>query len=143
MLNIEVGSRLPPPISDKVVDLLIAKRSARGATSLGATEHLIVVADDLTRALMTNPVFTHKVATHDVLSYAMKNPAEHLRMISSAELKRGDAIAQCVLMPSAAAALIAKDLFDFVLQHNLAHTMASMSPEQITIIALFLGHLRR
>ena len=132
-----------PYVFDKVVDLLIAKRSARGATSLGATEHLIVVPDDLTRALMTNPVFTHKVATHDVLSYAMKNPAEHLRTISSAELKRGDAIAQCVLMPSAAAALIAKDFFDFVLQHNLAHTMASMSPEQITIIALFLGHLRR
>jgi hypothetical protein len=47
------------------------------------------------------------------------------------------------LMPAAAADVIAKTFFDFVIKHNLADTMVSMSAEQIQVIALFLSHLQR
>ena len=47
------------------------------------------------------------------------------------------------LMPTAAADLIGKTFFDFVVKHSLADTMTSMSAEQIQVIALFLSHLQR
>ena len=47
------------------------------------------------------------------------------------------------LVPAAAADFIAMTFFDFVIKHNLADTMVSMSFEQIQVIALFLSHLQR
>ena len=92
---------------------------------------------------MTNSVFKHKVATHDLLSYAMENPTEHFRTITTEQLQHGDLMAPSSLMPAAAADLIAKTFFDFVVKHNLADTMVSMSAQQIQVIAIFLNHLQR
>ena len=81
------------------------------------------MCSDLARAFMTNSVFRHKIATHDLLSYAMKHPTEHLRTITTEQLQRGDTTAPSSLMPTAAADLIAQTFFDFVVKHNLADTM--------------------
>ena len=132
-----------PYVFEKVVDILTAKRLARREPSQGATEHLIGVCSDLACAFMSNPVYKHKIATHDVLSYAMKAPTEHLQTITTEQLQHGDMMATSSLMPAAAADVIAKTFFDFVIKHNLADTMVSMSAEQIQVIALFLSHLQR
>ena len=47
------------------------------------------------------------------------------------------------LMPTAAADVIAQTFFDFVVKHNLADTMVSMSAQQFQVIAIFLNHLQR
>ena len=73
--------------------------------------------------MMTNSVFKHKVATHDLLSYAMENPTEHFRTITTEQLQHGDLMAPSSLMPAAAADLIAKTFFDVVVKHNLAEAM--------------------
>ena len=104
---------------------------------------MVVVADDLAQALTANPIFRHKVATHDLLSYSMKDPARYLAIITSEQLEHGDIMAQGSLMPAAAAERIAKTFFDFLVKHVLADTMASMSAGQIQVIALFLSYLER
>ena len=58
-----------PHVFEQVVDVLVSKRQER---SQGAPEQLIGVCSDLAGALMTNSVFKHKVATHDLLSYAIR-----------------------------------------------------------------------
>jgi len=73
----------------------------------------------------------------------MKEPIEHLKTITTEQLQHGDMMATSSLMPAAAADVIAKTFFDFVIKHNLADTMPYMSPEQIQVIALFLSYLQR
>ena len=68
-----------PRVFAQVVDVLLTKRQER---SQGAPEHLIGVCSDLSRAFMTNSVFRHKIATHDLLSYAMQHSSEHRRTIT-------------------------------------------------------------
>ena len=67
-----------PYVFEKVVDILTRRRVARREQPEGAPEHSLVVPEDLARALSANPVFRNKVATHDLLSYALKTPASHL-----------------------------------------------------------------
>ena len=129
-----------PLVFEEVVDVLLTKRQER---SQGAPEHLISVCSDLARAFMTNSVFRHKIATHDLLSYAMQHPTEHLGTVTTEQLRHGEMIVPSGLMPSAVADLIAETFFDFVVKHNLAHTMVSMSAQQIQVIAIFLSHLQR
>ena len=129
-----------PHVFEQVVDVLVSKRQER---SQGAPEQLIGVCSDLAGALMTNSVFKHKVATHDLLSYAMENPTEHLRTISTEQLRYGEMMTPSSLLPTKTADLIAQTFFDFVLKHNLADTMVSMSAQQIQVIAIFLSHLQR
>ena len=132
-----------PYVFQKVVDLLTTRRLARRETSQGAPEHLINESDDLARALMTNPVFRHKVGTHDILSYAMKDSTSYLKTITVEQLQHGDTMAQDSLMPAAAADAIARTFFEFVFKHNLANHISTMTSEQIQVIALFLSHLLR
>ena len=73
----------------------------------------------------------------------MRNSTEHLRTITTAQLRHGDMMTPCNLMPTAAADVIAQTFFDFAVKHNLADTVASMSAQQIQVIALFLNHLQR
>ena len=132
-----------PYVFEKVVDILTTKRLVQRESSQGAPEHLIEVNSDLARALMTNPVFRHKIATHDLLSYAMTDALQYFKTITTEQLQHGDMMAPGSVLPEAAADLIAKTFFDFVLKHNLGDTLASMSPEQIQVIALFLSYLQR
>ena len=124
-----------PDVFELVVDVVVSKRQGRPQ---GAPEHLIGVCSDLARAFMTNSVFRHKIATHDLLSYAMQHSTEHLRSIATEQLRHGGVMAPSALIPTAAADLIAQTFFDFVVKHNLAETMASMSAQQIQVIAIFL-----
>ena len=73
----------------------------------------------------------------------MENPTEHFRTITTEQLQHGDLVAPSSLMPAAAADLIAKTFSDFVVKHNLAEAMVSMSAQQIQVIALSLSHLQR
>ena len=102
---------------------------------------MIVVADDLAQALTANPIFRHKIATHDLLTYAMKEPAKYLAMITTDQLQQGDIMAPGSLLPAEAAEVIASTFFNFVVKHQLADTMQTMRSEQIQVIALFLNHL--
>ena len=90
---------------------------------------------------MTNTVFRHKLASHDVLGYAVTVAVQYFKAITTEQLQHGDVIARSSLLPEAAADVIAKTFFDVVLKYNLCDTLASMSSEQIQIIALFLNHL--
>ena len=81
---------------------------------------MIVLCSDLARAFMTNSVFRHKIATHDLLSYAMQHSIENLRTVATEQLQHGDMMAPSGLMPTAAADLIAQTFFDFVVKHDLA-----------------------
>ena len=92
---------------------------------------------------MTNSVFRHKITTHEILSYAMQHPTEHLSTITTEELRHDGMMAPNGLMPTAAADHIAQTFFDFVVKHNLTDTMVSMSAQQIQVIAIFLSHLQR
>ena len=134
------GDEQLPYVFEQVVDVLLTKRRER---SQSPPEHVISVCSDLACALTSNSVFRHKIATHDLLSYAMQHPTEHLRTITTEQLQRGDTSAPSSLMPTAAADLIAQTFFDFVVKYNLADTMASMSAQQIQVIAIFLCHLQR
>ena len=100
-----------------------------------------MVSDDLARALKANPIFRHKVATHDLLTYAMKEPAKYLAMITTDQLQQGDIMAPGSLLPAEAADVIALTFFNLVVKHQLADTMQTMRSEQIQVIALFLNHL--
>ena len=132
-----------PYVFEKVVNILTTRRLARRETSQGAPEHLIEESGDLARALMTNPVFRHKIATHDILSYAMKDSTGYLKTVTTEQLQHGDMMAKDSLIPSAAADAIATTFFEFVFKHNLANHISTMTSEQIQVIALFLSHLLR
>jgi hypothetical protein len=129
-----------PPLFQEVVELLLTKRQERSQV---APEHLIGVCSDLARAFMSNPIFRHKIATHDLLSYALKSSNDHLTPIATEQLRRGEMMAPSSLIPIATADLLAQTFFDFVLKHNLAHTMVAMSAQQIQTIAIFLSHLQQ
>ena len=101
-----------PSVFEKVVGILSTKRLARRDHPHGAPEHLIGVCSDLASAFMTNPVFKHKIATHDVLTYAMKEPIEHLKTITTEQVQHGDMMATSSLMPAAAADAFAKTFFE-------------------------------
>jgi hypothetical protein len=73
----------------------------------------------------------------------MQHSSEHLRTITTKQLRYGDMMTPSGLMPIAAADLIAQTFFDFVAKHNLVDTMVSMSAQQIQVIAIFLSHLQR
>ena len=109
----------------------------------GASEHSLIVSDDLTNALVANTVFRHKIATHDLLTYALREPAKYLSQITTEQLQHGDVMAPDSLLPAAAAEAIASAFFDFVLKYSLADTMQQMRSEQIQVIAVFLNHLLR
>ena len=130
-----------PFVFEKVVQIVTNRRESRQESAQGASEHLLVVSDDLARALTANPIFRHKVATHDLLTYALKEPAKYLAMITTDQLQQGDIMAQGTLMPAAAAEVIASNFLDFVVKHQLADAMQTMRSEQIQVIALFLNHL--
>ena len=104
---------------------------------------MIGVPDDLAKALIANPVFRHKIATHDLLSYALKESGKYLAMITTEQLQHGDVMAPDSLMPAAAAEVTATTFFDFVVKHAVADTMQEMSSEQIQVIAVFHSHLLR
>ena len=80
-----------PHVFEHVVDAVVSKRQER---SQGAPEHLIGECSDLARAFMANSAFRHKIATHDLLSYAMRNSTEHLRTITTAQLRHSDMMLQ-------------------------------------------------
>ena len=86
--------------------------------------------------------FRHKIATHDLLSYAMQHPTEHLSTITTDELRHGGMMAPLSLMPTAVADLLAHPFFEFVLNHNLVDTLVTMSAQQLHAIAIFLRHLQ-
>ena len=73
----------------------------------------------------------------------MQHSTEHLRTITTEQMQRGDMMAPSSLSPTAVADLIAQTFFDFVVKHNLADTIVSMSAQQIQVIAIFLSHLQR
>ena len=73
----------------------------------------------------------------------MQHSSEHLRTITTEQLRHGEMMAPSSLLPTAVADLIAQTFFDFVVKHNLADTMVSMSAQQIQVIAIFLSHLQR
>ena len=107
-----------PYVFEKVVDILTTKRLVQQESSQGAPERLIEVSSDLARALMTNPVFRHKIATHDLLSYAMTDALQYFKTITTEQLQHGDMMAPSSLLPEAAADLIAKTFFAFVLKRH-------------------------
>ena len=128
---------------EKVVDLLTESRTSRQNGTQCAPEHLLVVPDDLARTLIANPVLEHKIATYDLLHYAMKDPGKYLALIPTEKLQRGHMIALDSLMPAAAAEVIDTTFFNFVRKYSLADTMQDMGSEQIQVIAVFLNHLLR
>ena len=73
---------------------------------------------------MANPVIHDKFATHDLLSYALKEPREHLSAITTDLLQQGnERLAQDSLLSTAAAEIIAAEFFDFVVQYALVDAM--------------------
>ena len=74
------GDKQLPFVFDQVVDVVLIRRRERAEST---PEHAITMCSDLADALMTNLLFRHKVATHDLLNYAMQHPVEHLRSITT------------------------------------------------------------
>ena len=140
--GVESERRLPY-VFEQVIGILRQRRVARQEASPGAAEHSLVVPEDLVNALVANPVFKHKIATHDLLTYALKESGKYLSQITTEQLQHGDMMAPDSLMPAAAAEVIATTFFDFVVKDSLANTMQEMSSEQIQVIAVFLNHLLR
>ena len=132
-----------PCAFEQVIGILRQRRVALQEAEPGASEHSLVVSDDLVKALVANTVFRHKIATHDLLTYAMKESSKYLSQVTTEQLQQGDMMAPDSLMPAAAAEIIATTFFDFVVKHSLADTMQQMSSEQIQVIAVFLNHLLR
>ena len=67
-----------PYVFERVIGILRQRRVARQEASPGVAEHPLVVSDDLTNALVGNTVFRHKIAAHDLLTYALREPAVYL-----------------------------------------------------------------
>ena len=89
-----------PYVFDKLLESLTQSRLAHQRAPRGAPEHLIGVPDDLSRALEANPVFRDKIATHDLLSYALKAAPKYLAMVTTEQLQRGDErLSTASLMP--------------------------------------------
>ena len=131
-----------PYVFDKLLESLKQSRLARQQAPRGASEHLICVPDDLERALANNPVFRDKIATHDLLTYALKEAPKYLAMIATQQLQRGsECLSSASLMPPEAAKVIAHAFFDFALKNSLAHVMQELTSEQIQVTALFLSKL--
>ena len=130
-----------PYVFEQVFDLLMTSRLARPAPA--SLEEMICVPDDLARARMENPVFRHKIAAHDLVSYAVKNPAQHLAFIANDDIYQGGLMASKSLLPTQTADAIAVDFFEFVQLYELTDAMTSMSSRQIQVLALFVGHLLR
>ena len=131
-----------PYVFDKLLESLTQSRLARQQVPRGASEHLIGVPDDLESALVANPVFKDKIATHDLLSYALKEAPKYLATITSEQLRRGDErLSVASLMPPEAAKVITNAFFDFVQENSLAQVMQKLTSEQIQVTALFLSHL--
>ena len=120
-----------PFVFEKAVEILTNRRECRQESAEGASKHLLVVSDDLAEALTASPIFRHKIATHDLLTYTMKEPAKYLAMTTTDQLQHGEVMAQGSLMPAEAAEAIASTFFDFVVKHQLVDTMQTMSSEQI------------
>ena len=137
------SERRLPYVFEQIIGMLRQRREARQEASPGATEHLLVVPKDLANAVVANTVFRHKIATHDLLTYALKDSGKYLSLITTDQLQHGDMMAPDSLMPAAAAEVIATTFFDFVVAHSLANTMQEMSSEQIQVIAVFHSHLLR
>ena len=95
----------------------------------------MAVAGDLARALVADPVHKRKVAAYD-LQYAIKDPDQYLRMVSTEQLQHGDAMARDSLTPAAVAEVIASTLFAFVLKYPLAGSIRDMGAAQIQAIAV-------
>ena len=132
------GDNHLPHVFEQVVDVIVSKRQDQAQ---GAPERVISVCSDLAGALMSNAVFRHKIATHDLVSYAMQHSTEHLSTITLE--RHGEVMSPTNLLPTAVADFIAQRFFDFVVKHNLADTMASMSAQQIQVIAIFFNNLQR
>ena len=58
-----VSDRHLPFVFETVAERIMHKRESCQNSSEGASEDMVVVPDDLARALTANPVFRHKVAT--------------------------------------------------------------------------------
>ena len=140
--GIESNKHLPY-VFEKMVDILTRRRVAWREQREGVAKHALAVPEDLARALSANPVSRNNIAIHDLLSYALKTPASHLGEIASEQLQHGGTLASSSLMPTTSADVIAIAFFDFVMKHDLAEALASMSSEQIQMIAVFLSNLQQ
>ena len=78
-----------PVVFDRFIECLRLKRMARVQASQGASEHLICVSDDLVTVFLANPVFEGEVATHDLLTYALKEPGKYMAMVTAERLQHG------------------------------------------------------
>ena len=136
------SDRSLPVVFDRFIEWLEQKRRARLQASQDASEHLVCVPDDLKTALLKSPVFKDKFATHDLLSYSLKESAKYLGMITVEQLQHGsERTALECLLPAEAAEVIAIAFFDFVHQYSLADTFQAMTSEQIQVTALFMSIL--
>ena len=79
-----------PYVFDKLLESLTQSRLAWQQARRGASEQLIRVPDDLERALVDNPIFRDKMATHALSTYALKEAPTYLAMIATKQLQRGD-----------------------------------------------------
>ena len=132
-----------PCVFELLVAAVARKREAREAAPGGAAEHSLFLPDDLARALIANPVFRNKVGAHDLLVYALSSADGRLCEVTDEQLQHGDIIAASSLIHPAAADAIATPFFEFAAKHRLPGTMATMSSEQIQVLALFHSHLLR
>ena len=132
-----------PFVFERLIEYLRQARISRQQASQGASEHFIGVPDDLEKALLANPVFKDKVATHDLLIYSLQDSGKYLAMIPREQVQRGsERVAEECLLPALAAKEIVTAFFDFVQQYSLVDSFQEMSPEQIQVTALFLNNLR-
>ena len=83
------SERSLPVVFDRLIECLEQKRRARMQAPKGASEHLISTSDDLKTALLNNPVFTDKIATHDLLSYSLKESVKYLAVITTEKCATG------------------------------------------------------
>ena len=96
-----------------VVAAVTRKREAREAAPGGAAEHSLEESADLAQALITNPVFRHKVGAHDLLVYALSSDDGRLCEVTDEQLQHGDIMAASSLIQPAAADAIAATFFEF------------------------------
>ena len=87
-----------PYVYDKLLESLTQSRLARQQAPRGASEHVIGVPDDLESALVANPVFRDKIATHDLLTFALTEAPKYLTMITTEQLQRGDDVYRVELL---------------------------------------------